>query len=57
MNILIELIVDMFLLGIYAIIGLVVALLIQGIVLWLTGFNIAKFLYKKFILDELKKGW
>lgn len=55
MNILIELIVDMFLLGIYAIIGLVVALLIQGIVLWLTGFNIAKFLYKKFILDELKK--
>lgn len=55
METLIFLLFDIALLITYSLVGFMIAMLIQGIVYWTTGFSIMRFLYKKFILDELKK--
>lgn len=45
---------DIGLWSMYLLIALTVALLIQGVVYWTTGFSIYKWLDKKLILDQLK---
>lgn len=51
---LIILLFDFCLFGLYLIIGLIIAILIQVITYWLTGFSIYKWLNKK-LFKEIKK--
>ena len=51
-----ELIVYLMILGLYAIFGLAIGILIQGIIYWTTGFSIWNYLMKKYVKGGVRNG-
>lgn len=48
-------ILDITLLLIYAFVGFIAFMLIQGVIYWTTGFSVYNYLKRKFILEQLIK--
>ena len=51
-----ELIVYLMILSLYAIFGLAIGILIQGIIYWTTGFSIYNYMYKKYVKGGVSNG-